>query len=108
MGRSGAFRGVTSPLECGWGSDAPERNAARVRTTTRFKALCTECRSKVELGAEALRLAVGRTRERTFYSFTCPACGAAVRKPAGERIVDALSGAGVHTMRLCPRLHPGP
>ncbi|XHM90536.1 hypothetical protein AB0761_08495 [Peterkaempfera sp. SMS 1(5)a] len=69
-------------------------------TTTRFKAFCTECRNKVELGAEALRLAVGRTRERTFYSFTCPECGAAVRKPAGERIVDALTGAGVSTMRL--------
>jgi predicted RNA-binding Zn-ribbon protein involved in translation (DUF1610 family) len=71
-----------------------------VTTTTRFKAFCTECRSKVELGVEALRLAVGRSRERTFYSFTCPECGAAVRKPAGERIVDALVGAGVSTMRL--------
>ena len=28
----------------------------------------------------------------TFYSFTCPECGAAVRKPAGERIVELLTG----------------
>jgi len=67
---------------------------------SRFRASCPECRGIAELGAEAFRLAVGRTRERTFYSFTCPECGAAVRKPAGERIVAALTGAGVRTMRL--------
>ena len=71
-----------------------------MNAVTRFRASCPECRGTTELGAEAFRLAVGRTRERTFYSFTCPECGAAVRKPAGERIVDALTGAGVSTMRL--------
>jgi endogenous inhibitor of DNA gyrase (YacG/DUF329 family) len=69
-------------------------------TVTRFRASCPECRGTAELGVEAFRLAVGRTRERTFYSFTCPSCGAAVRKPAGERIVAALTSAGVRTMRL--------
>ncbi|MFC5909889.1 hypothetical protein [Streptacidiphilus monticola] len=67
---------------------------------TRFRASCTSCRTVAELGAEAFRLALGRTRERTFYSFTCPSCGTAVRKPAGERIVAALTGAGVRTMQL--------
>ncbi|MFD0328075.1 hypothetical protein ACFQZC_07195 [Streptacidiphilus monticola] len=51
---------------------------------TRFRASCTSCRTVAELGAEAFRLALGRTRERTFYSFTCPSCGTAVRKPAGS------------------------
>lgn len=69
-------------------------------TGTRFKVYCSQCREKVELAAEEFRLALGRTKERTFYSFTCPACGAAVRKPAGEKIVAALTGAGVSTIRL--------
>ncbi|GAA1218861.1 hypothetical protein GCM10009665_06110 [Kitasatospora nipponensis] len=67
---------------------------------TRFKVYCSQCREKVELSASEFRLALGRTKERTFYSFTCPACGAAVRKPAGEKIVAALVDAGVSTMRL--------
>jgi endogenous inhibitor of DNA gyrase (YacG/DUF329 family) len=69
---------------------------------TRFQVYCSQCREKVELPATAFRLALGATKERTFYSFTCPECGAAVRKTAGEKIVEALSGAGVSTMRLVP------
>ncbi|WP_354643410.1 hypothetical protein [Kitasatospora camelliae] len=68
----------------------------------RFKVYCSQCREKVELAAAEIRLALGTTRERTFYSFTCPACGASVRKTAGEKIVAALTGAGVRTMRLLP------
>jgi Fe-S oxidoreductase len=67
---------------------------------TRFRAACTECRQASELGADAFRLTLGGTRERSYYSFTCPCCGAAVRRRAGERIVEALAGAGVRTMRL--------
>lgn len=65
-----------------------------------FKAACPGCRGRFELGASALRLAVGGSSRTTFYSFTCPECGTAVRKPAGERIVQLLSGAGVRTLRL--------
>ncbi|GAA4873496.1 hypothetical protein ACGFX4_27855 [Kitasatospora sp. NPDC048365] len=68
----------------------------------RFQVYCSQCRVKVELPVEAFRLALGATKERTFYSFTCPECGAAVRKPAGEKIVTALTDAGVRTMRLLP------
>ena len=67
---------------------------------TRFRASCTECRATMELDVEAFRLTVGRSRERTFYTFTCPDCGTSVRRTAGERIVEALTGAGVRTMRL--------
>jgi len=73
-----------------------------VTEPTRFQVYCSECREKVELPAGEFRLAVGARVDRTFYSFTCPSCGAAVRKPAGEKIVAALSGAGVRTMRLLP------
>ncbi|GHH48888.1 putative RNA-binding Zn-ribbon protein involved in translation (DUF1610 family) [Streptomyces candidus] len=65
-----------------------------------FMAACPDCRARIELAAGALRLAIGGSRRTTFYSFTCPECGAAVRKPAGERIVELLTGGGVRTLRL--------
>ncbi|CAM5713097.1 putative protein OS=Streptomyces alboniger OX=132473 GN=CP975_06345 PE=4 SV=1 [Streptomyces alboniger] len=43
---------------------------------------------------------IGASDRTTFYSFTCPECGASVRKPAGERIVELLTGGGVRTLRL--------
>ncbi|MFI8103091.1 hypothetical protein [Streptomyces sp. NPDC086023] len=64
-----------------------------------FKAACPDCRARFELHAEALRLAIGGSKRSTFYSFTCPECGVAVRKPAGERIVELLTGGGVSTLR---------
>jgi PHP family Zn ribbon phosphoesterase len=68
--------------------------------TVLFKAACPDCHGRFELAAGALRLAIGGTSKTTFYSFTCPDCGAVVRKPAGERIVELLTGGGVSTMRL--------
>ncbi|MFD3918269.1 hypothetical protein [Streptomyces sp. NP-1717] len=65
-----------------------------------FQAACPECRARFELSAGALRLAIGASRRTTFYSFTCPECETAVRKPAGERIVELLTGGGVRTLRL--------
>ncbi|WP_171168134.1 hypothetical protein [Streptomyces sp. I05A-00742] len=65
-----------------------------------FKAACPDCRGSFELAAAALRLAIGGSRRTTFYSFTCPDCGASVRKPAGERIIQLLTGGGVRTLRL--------
>ncbi|MGW0565166.1 hypothetical protein ACWDZ4_32370 [Streptomyces sp. NPDC003016] len=65
-----------------------------------FKAGCPDCGARSELSAGSLRLAIGASRRTTFYSFTCPECAAAVRKPAGERIVELLTGGGVRTLRL--------
>ncbi|MFB7182185.1 hypothetical protein ACFCYI_31300 [Streptomyces sp. NPDC056257] len=64
-----------------------------------FKASCPDCQARFELDPGALRLAIGGSRRATFYSFTCPECGASVRKPAGERIVELLTGGGVSTLR---------
>ncbi|WP_424215638.1 hypothetical protein ACN20G_22410 [Streptomyces sp. BI20] len=64
-----------------------------------FKAACPSCAARFELEAGSLRLAIGAGRSSTFYSFTCPECGSAVRKPAGERIVELLTGGGVSTLR---------
>ncbi|OBQ47403.1 hypothetical protein A4U61_18995 [Streptomyces sp. H-KF8] len=65
-----------------------------------FRAGCPDCRGRFELGANALRLVIGASSRTTFYSFTCPACEAAVRRPAGERVVELLTGGGVSTLRL--------
>ncbi|GAA1039217.1 hypothetical protein GCM10009566_22880 [Streptomyces murinus] len=65
-----------------------------------FRAGCPNCRGRFELSASELRLAIGASDRTTFYSFTCPDCGAAVRKPAGERIVELLTDGGVRTLRL--------
>ncbi|WP_371482810.1 hypothetical protein [Kitasatospora sp. NBC_00315] len=73
-----------------------------METGTRFKVYCSDCREKVELAADDFRLTLGRTQAQSYYSFGCPSCGAAVRKPAGEKIVEALTRAGVRTMRLVP------
>ncbi|NYE39893.1 hypothetical protein [Streptomyces fulvorobeus] len=66
----------------------------------RFRAACPACRERFELAAGALRLVIGAGSRTTFYTFTCPACGAAVRKPAGERVIELLTGGGVRTLRL--------
>jgi hypothetical protein len=65
-----------------------------------FRANCPHCRTSFELRADDLRLAIGASARTTFYSFTCPECGEAVRKPAPERIVELLTLGGVSTMRL--------
>ncbi|WP_411144181.1 hypothetical protein [Streptomyces sp. x-80] len=65
-----------------------------------FKAACPDCRGRFELASDAFRLAIGGSRRTTFYSFTCPACARPVRRPAGERIVELLTGGGVRTLRL--------
>ncbi|QWQ44521.1 hypothetical protein KME66_28680 [Streptomyces sp. YPW6] len=71
-----------------------------VPAAVRFRAACPDCRGRFELAASALRLAIGASRRTTFYTFTCPECGASVRKPAGERIIELLTGGGVRTLRL--------
>lgn len=71
-----------------------------VPAAVRFRAACTDCRGRFELAAGALRLAIGASRRTTFYTFTCPGCAAQVRKPAGERIIELLTGGGVRTLRL--------
>ncbi len=68
------------------------RNVAPVM----FRAGCPDCRERFELSASALRLAIGASSRTTFYSFTCPECGAAVRKPGGgadRRAADRRRGA---------------
>ncbi|MCM2390381.1 hypothetical protein [Streptomyces albipurpureus] len=83
-------------------------SVASSRGPVLFQARCPDCRARCELSADALRLAIGASHRTTFYSFTCPECGASVRKPAGERIVEMLTVGGVRTLRLAPPMGTGP
>ncbi|MDI3407080.1 hypothetical protein [Streptomyces cavernicola] len=95
-GRSGfAVVGAGRPAD---GEAVP--GVPRQSGPTQFKAACPDCRARFQLAAGAIRLAIGASRRTTFYSFTCPECDAAVRKPAGERIVELLTRGGVRTLRL--------
>ncbi|MFE9794398.1 hypothetical protein ACFYRL_21940 [Streptomyces goshikiensis] len=93
--RGAAGRGTADRGAAGRGAAGPGQPAGPVT----FKAGCPDCRGRFELAAGALRLVIGGSRRTTFYSFTCPECGVAVRKPAGERIVELLTGGGVSTLR---------
>jgi hypothetical protein len=92
--------GTGSAPDGGAGQVAPGRPGLASVVPVTFKAECPDCRARFELTADALRLAIGATRKTTFYSFTCPECQSAVRKPAGERIVQLLTDGGVRTLRL--------
>jgi endogenous inhibitor of DNA gyrase (YacG/DUF329 family) len=65
-----------------------------------FRASCPECKAYFELHAAEFLLKIGASERTTTYSFTCPDCGEPVRKPAGGRIVELLTGGGVRTLRL--------
>ncbi|WP_256104634.1 hypothetical protein [Streptomyces sp. ODS05-4] len=78
----------------------PAAGAPRAAAPARFKAACPDCRTRCELPAASLRLVIGASARTTFYAFTCPRCAGAVRKPAGRRIVELLTGGGVRTLRL--------
>ncbi|GAA4977303.1 MAG: hypothetical protein HOV66_13180 [Streptomycetaceae bacterium] len=62
-----------------------------------FTARCPDC-GLVELTADQLRLVV--LPSKSFYTFSCPACDESVRRPAGEKIVELLSGGGVSSMQV--------
>lgn len=65
-----------------------------------FRASCPGCRTSFELDAAEFLLKIGASSRTTTYSFTCPGCGDPVRKPAGDRIVELLTGGGVRVLRL--------
>ena len=67
--------------------------------STLFRVSCADC-GPVRLPGQEIRLVVGSGRTGNTYSFRCPECGNSTRKPAGPRIVELLSEAGVPAVRL--------
>ena len=61
---------------------------------TRIRATCPAC-GEVELRGPDVALKVCTQPERSFYSFTCPACVQVISKPADERVIRLLASGGV-------------
>jgi hypothetical protein len=61
---------------------------------TRIRANCPAC-GEVELRGPDVALKVCTQPERSFYSFTCPACVQVISKPADERVIRLLASGGV-------------
>jgi predicted RNA-binding Zn-ribbon protein involved in translation (DUF1610 family) len=66
---------------------------------TVIKATCPSC-GDVELTPQQVRLVTSNLPERSYYSFTCAACGDLVRKPAGTEVVRLLRVGGVVAEQL--------
>lgn len=60
---------------------------------TTVKATCTHCDGEQMLSPSEVTMA--RQDGEAVYSFTCPGCGAACRKPANQRVLDLLAQAGL-------------
>jgi hypothetical protein len=70
------------------------RNNPPDLTRTRIRATCPTC-AEVELRGTDVALKVCTQPERSFYSFTCPACVMVVVKPADERVIRLLVSGGL-------------
>jgi hypothetical protein len=65
---------------------------------TTIKATCPIC-GDVDLTPRDVTLTVTEPTGSAQYSFTCPTCTDAVRKPADEDVVALLASAGVRITR---------
>ena len=61
---------------------------------TTIRATCATC-GDVEVDGGGVRLHFCDSTAAAAYSFRCPVCGLIVNKRAGERVVAALTGAGI-------------
>jgi hypothetical protein len=53
----------------------------------------------VEFGSELVQIQVCVSTDAAAYSFRCPGCRTLINRPAGERVLSALTGAGVRVVR---------
>ena len=61
---------------------------------TTIKASCPGC-GEVELTSKDVTLMVCNHAPQSYYTFTCPKCSEAVRKPADDHVVSLLVSGGV-------------
>lgn len=61
---------------------------------TTIRATCATC-GDVEVDGGRVQLHVCDTTAAAAYSFRCPVCRLIVNKPANDRVMGALTGAGV-------------
>ena len=70
-----------------------------------FRVRCPDCGPQYVAIADVRFVETGDGAEANRYLFTCPACGARVRRPAGPELAEILKSAGVATLAL--RRGPG-
>lgn len=62
------------------------------------RASCDDC-GDVEVGTALVQLDMCPDPEVSTYSFQCPGCGMRVSRPAPDRVVETLLGAGVRLVQ---------
>jgi hypothetical protein len=70
-----------------------------------FRVRCPDCGPQYVAIADLRFVETGDGAEANRYLFTCPACGARVRRPAGPELAEILRSSGVATLAL--RRGPG-
>ena len=70
-----------------------------------FRVRCPDCGPQYVAVADVRFVETGDGAEANRYLFTCPACGARVRRPAGPELAEVLKSSGVATLAL--RRGPG-
>jgi hypothetical protein len=70
-----------------------------------FRVRCPDCGPQYVAIADMRFVETGDGAEANRYLFTCPACGARVRRPAGPELAEILKSSGVATLAL--RRGPG-
>ena len=85
---------------------APARpSAPQPSQTADFRVRCPDCGPQYVAVADLRFVETGDGAEANRYLFTCPACGARVRRPAGPELAEILKSSGVATLAL--RRGPG-
>jgi predicted RNA-binding Zn-ribbon protein involved in translation (DUF1610 family) len=70
-----------------------------------FRVRCPDCGPQYVAIADVRFVETGDDADTNRYLFTCPACGARVRRPAGPELAEILKSSGVATLAL--RRGPG-
>jgi predicted RNA-binding Zn-ribbon protein involved in translation (DUF1610 family) len=86
-------------------SSGPAAPAAPPSTAADFRVRCPDCGPQYVAVSDVRFVETGDGAEANRYLFTCPACGARVRRPAGPELAEILKSAGVATLAL--RRGPG-
>ena len=65
-----------------------------------FRVRCPDCGPQYVAVADVRFVETGEGADANRYLFTCPACGARVRRPAGPELAEILKSSGVATLAL--------
>ena len=93
---------LRSPFASG---PAAGRQEPKPAAAADFRVRCPDCGPQYVAVSDVRFVETGDGAEANRYLFTCPACGARVRRPAGPELAAVLKSSGVATLAL--RRGPG-